>query len=80
MAPHLALRWMRHRQNPRAVTPIEQHRGPSQALAGRFEQFSLVENLVLKIIYKKYPVNHFKEKTKKCSGAIYEQKMGVKCI
>lgn len=41
------------------------------AAAGRFEQFSLVENLVLKIIPKKYPVNHFKEKTKKkCSGAI----------
>lgn len=78
MSPRPFLRFMSNRQNPRPVTPVQEHRGPSRAAAGRSEEFSIVDNLVLKIIHKKYSLNNFKEKTKKCSGAIHEQKRGVK--
>lgn len=77
-SPHPFWRFKSNRQTPRPVTPLQQHQGSLHAVAGRPEQLSVAENLVLKIIQKKCPLNNFKEKTEKCSGAIYEQKKGVK--
>lgn len=59
-----------HEAEPQTCPTYTRVQSPPRAAAGRVEQFSVVENLVLKIIPEKYPVNHFKEKTKKCSGAI----------
>lgn len=77
MSPHPFLRFMSNRQNPRPVTPVQEHRGPSHAAAGRSEEFSIVENLVLKIIHKSTHLIISKRKLKNAQGQSMNRKGGL---